>query len=190
MHVASFPPPTQIMAQPDAEALYQQLRAFFAQQQGKIFGIGVHAGGAWIARRLASELGRDRCVFGSINASLHRDDFARRGLARAQAATHIPFAVDDADIWIVDDVLHTGRTVRAVLNELFDFGRPARVRLAVLVDRGERQLPIVADFAAMTCVLGAEHRLDLHCADGEGAHSTHAAHAVPTQFVFRSPVQR
>jgi pyrimidine operon attenuation protein/uracil phosphoribosyltransferase len=82
-----------------------------------------------------------------LSSALHRDDFAKRGLA-ASGQTTLPFDVDGADILVLDDVLYTGRTVRAVLNELFDYGRPARVRLAVLVDRGGRELPVAADFAA------------------------------------------
>jgi pyrimidine operon attenuation protein / uracil phosphoribosyltransferase len=83
---------------------------------------------------------------------MHRDDYAQRGLASG-GQTQLPFEVDGADILVLDDVLYTGRTIRAVLNELFDYGRPARVQLAVLVDRGGRQLPVQADFAAARVAL-------------------------------------
>ena len=92
---------------------------------------------------------------------MHRDDFGERGLAAGSHATALPFEVDGADILLVDDVLQTGRTIRAVLNELYDLGRPASVRLAVLVDRGGRELPIEAAFAAARVVLPASHKLRL-----------------------------
>ena len=94
----------------------------------------------------------------------HRDDFARRGLS-ASAQTALPFDVNGTDVLLLDDVLYTGRTIRAVLNELFDFGRPACVRLAVLVDRGGRELPVAADFAATTLTLPATQLLALARAD-------------------------
>ena len=98
---------------------------------------------------------------GVISSTLHRDDFGARGLSAHTDATKIPYAVDGAHILLLDDVLFTGRTIRAVLNELFDFGRPASVTLAVLVDRGGRELPIHAAYAAAKLVLPAEQRLSL-----------------------------
>ena len=101
-----------------------------------------------------------------LSSALHRDDFAQRGLA-ASAQTQIAFDVNGADVLVLDDVLYTGRTVRAVINELFDYGRPACVRLAVLVDRGGRQLPVQADFAAARVALPASQSLALaRAADG------------------------
>src|SRR5690606_20366123 len=97
---------------------------------------------------------------GTISSAMHRDDYARRGLA-ASAQTVLPFDVDGADVLLLDDVLYTGRTIRAVLNELFDFGRPACVRLAVLVDRGGRELPVAADFAAAHIALPSAQVLAL-----------------------------
>jgi len=102
---------------------------------------------------------------------MHRDDFARRGLADG-GQTQLPFSMDEADVLLIDDVLYTGRTIRAVLNELFDFGRPARVRLAVLVDRGGRQLPIQADFAAARVALPERSALAL-ARDAAGNFSFH-----------------
>jgi len=107
---------------------------------------GIASGGAWLAKRLHADLALPGHA-GVLSSSLHRDDFASRGLA-SSAQTTLPFEVNDADIVLIDDVLHTGRTTRAVLNELFDYGRPARVRLAVLVERAGRELPIAAAFAA------------------------------------------
>ena len=100
---------------------------------------------------------------------MHRDDFAQRGLS-AGAQTSLPFDVNGADVLVLDDVLYTGRTIRAVLNELFDYGRPASVRLAVLVDRGGRELPVQADFAAARVSLPASQSLAL-AQDDAGAFS-------------------
>jgi pyrimidine operon attenuation protein / uracil phosphoribosyltransferase len=146
----------------DAEALYADLlggvRAMMAaspQQQTQI--IGIASGGAWLAERLAQDLGLEA---GVISSALHRDDFAKRGLA-ASAQTVLPFEVNNAPLVLIDDVLYTGRTVRAVLNELFDYGRPASVKLAVLVDRGGRELPIQADYCAARAELSASQSLSL-----------------------------
>ena len=95
-----------------------------------------------------------------MSSALHRDDFASRGLS-SSGQTSLPFEVDGSDILLLDDVLHTGRTIRAVLNELFDYGRPARVRLAVLVDRVGRELPVAADAAAARVALPAALSLAL-----------------------------
>lgn len=137
---------------PDAERAYQTLlggvrELMTASTAGPTHLVGITSGGAWLVERLQRDLGLPGEP-GIISSAMHRDDFARRGLA-ASAQTTLPFEVDGADVLLLDDVLYTGRTIRAVLNELFDFGRPARVRLAVLVDRGGRQLPVAADFAAL-----------------------------------------
>ena len=132
---------------PDAEKLYAQLRSAVATAlTPQTCLLGIHSGGAWIAQRLEQDLQLAGRV-GSISSSMYRDDYAKRGLAESKP-TAIPFGIDGAHIIIVDDVLHTGRTIRAVLNELFDHGRPSKVELMVLVDRGERQLPFASNFAA------------------------------------------
>ena len=134
---------------PNAEALYAQLldgvRQLIAPETRLV---GIPSGGAWLAERLKADLQLAGDT-GVVSSAMHRDDFAQRGMA-SSGQTRLPFEVDGADILLLDDVLYTGRTLRAVLNELFDYGRPARVRLAVLVDRGGRQLPVAADFAADT----------------------------------------
>jgi len=145
---------------PDAEALYQALLSgvkTLMRPATKL--VGVTSGGAWLVERLQKDLGLPGAP-GIISSAMHRDDFARRGLA-SSVQTHLPFEVDGADVLLLDDVLYTGRTIRAVLNELFDFGRPASVRLAVLVDRGGRQLPVAADFAAAKLELPAVQSLAL-----------------------------
>ena len=121
--------------------------------------VGITSGGAWLAVQLQQDLQLQGSA-GTISSAMHRDDFAKRGLS-AGGQTSLPFDVNGADIIILDDVLYTGRTIRAVINELFDYGRPANVKLAVLVDRGGRELPIAADFCAARIALPADQSLAL-----------------------------
>jgi pyrimidine operon attenuation protein / uracil phosphoribosyltransferase len=107
--------------------------------------IGIHTGGVWLAQRLHKVLAL-RQPLGTIDVSFYRDDYGSRGLHPKVRPSNIPFEVADADIILVDDVLFTGRTIRAAMNELFDYGRPKSIRLAALIDRGGRQLPIAAQF--------------------------------------------
>jgi len=145
---------------PHAESLYQELlRGVRSLMRSDTKLVGITSGGAWLVERLQKDLGLPGAP-GIISSAMHRDDFARRGLA-ASVQTHLPFDVNGADILLLDDVLYTGRTIRAVLNELFDFGRPACVRLAVLVDRGDRELPVAADFAAGRLELPSDQSLSL-----------------------------
>jgi len=141
----------------DAEAIYAALRgairtALAAQPGRAPHLIGIHSGGAWIAERLHRDLALPTPL-GSLSSAFHRDDYGRRGLPAEMKSTELPFEIGGADVILVDDILFTGRTVRAALNELFDFGRPARVELAVLLDRGGRELPIEARYC------GARHPL-------------------------------
>jgi pyrimidine operon attenuation protein/uracil phosphoribosyltransferase len=135
----------------NAESLYQKLLENLRSrlQCGSFELAGLAMGGAWIAERLAQDLNLPR--FGVINVAFHRDDYAEKGMTALRTAstksTKLPFDVNSANIILIDDVLYTGRTVRAALNELFDFGRPAQVELMVLADRGKRELPIAANFA-------------------------------------------
>ena len=148
----------------DAEALYLELLAGVrALRRPETRVVGVTSGGVWLAERLQRDLGLPgRC--GVISSSMHRDDYARRGMT-AGAQTQIDFDVNEAQILLLDDVLYTGRTIRAVINELFDFGRPASVKLAVLVDRGGRELPIQADCCAARVALPASQSLALARSD-------------------------
>ena len=149
------------MLQLDAEALYADLRkGVRAVMPDGAALVGIWSGGAWLAERLHRDLGLAGEP-GVISSTLHRDDFGSRGLAAGTDATHLPFAVDGRHIVLVDDVLYTGRTIRAAINELYDFGRPASVTLAVLVDRGGRELPIQPAFAAAKVVLPADARIRL-----------------------------
>jgi pyrimidine operon attenuation protein/uracil phosphoribosyltransferase len=145
----------------DAEALYAELLSGVrGLLQADTALVGIWSGGAWLAERLHTDLKRAGQA-GVITSALHRDDFAARGLAGGGGVTRLPFAIDGARILLIDDVLFTGRTIRAVINELYDFGRPRTVDLAVLVDRGGRELPIQASFAAARVVLPAQQRLTL-----------------------------
>jgi pyrimidine operon attenuation protein/uracil phosphoribosyltransferase len=150
----------------DAEALYAELRAGVrALLRPETVLVGIWSGGAWLAERLQADLGRPGAA-GVISSTLHRDDFGSRGMAAGTDATKLPFAIAGSRILLIDDVLYTGRTIRAVINELYDFGRPASVQLAVLVDRGGRELPIQPAFAAARVALPASQKLSLARGDG------------------------
>jgi pyrimidine operon attenuation protein/uracil phosphoribosyltransferase len=149
----------------DAEALYAELkRGVQPLLRPETVLVGIWSGGAWLAERLHRDLSRSGQP-GVLSSTLHRDDYGSRGLASGTDATSLPFEIDGAHILLVDDVLYTGRTIRAAINELFDFGRPASVELAVLVDRGGRELPIEARYTAARVVLPAAQRLSLARAD-------------------------
>lgn len=147
----------------DAEALYNDLRqsmpALLVSSAGVPHLVGVASGGAWLAQRLHKDLALPGAA-GVLSSSMHRDDFSQRGLS-SSGQTLLPFDVNGAHLIVVDDVLYTGRTIRAVLNELFDYGRPASVRLVVLVDRGGRQLPVQPDLAMARVSLPASQTLEL-----------------------------
>lgn len=153
-------------ALPDPETLVEALAS---QMRGKLAVdaalVGIYTGGAWVAERLHRALGL-AVPLGTLAVTLHRDDFGRIGLHREARRSQIPFAVDGREIVLVDDVLHTGRTIRAALNELFDFGRPRAVRLAVLADRGGRELPVCADFSGTRVEVAADEELVLSNENG------------------------
>ena len=135
---------------PDAEALVTALAAMIkADIMPDTALVGIHTGGVWLAERLQTMLGVTTPL-GILDVTFYRDDFDERGLHRDAKRSTILFDVAGKDIVLVDDVLYTGRTIRAAMNELFDYGRPARIRLAVLVDRQSRELPIGAQFVGMT----------------------------------------
>ncbi|WP_019141920.1 bifunctional pyr operon transcriptional regulator/uracil phosphoribosyltransferase PyrR [Noviherbaspirillum massiliense] len=157
------------MANPkfDAETLYQslaeQVKSGLAHDENVAI-VGIYSGGAWLAERLAAELQlTDRLGF--IDVSFYRDDYAEKGLHAEVKPTQIPFEVEGATILLVDDVLYTGRTTRAAINELFDYGRPAKILLAALVDRGGRELPIAASFVAESTTLSDNQQLVLQRAE-------------------------
>ena len=148
-------------ALPDPEALVRGLAEQMRDRVSKDAGlVGIFTGGAWVAERLHRALGLT-APLGVLAVTLHRDDFGRIGLHRESRRSQIPFDVDGREVILVDDVLHTGRTIRAALNELFDFGRPGAVRLAVLADRGGRELPVAADFTGASVEVSREEELVL-----------------------------
>ena len=162
------------MPLPDAE---KTLAALAERMQGAVAFdakfVGIYSGGAWIAQRLAQMIPGEHAV-GFIDVSFYRDDFNRTGLKPALKRTEIPFPVDGATIVLVDDVLYTGRSVRAAINELFDYGRPARIELAVLIDRGGRELPIEPTYAGARLAVAENLSLELARSD-DGTLSLSAA---------------
>lgn len=146
---------------PDAEELLAKLVETIAPTlTPETALIGIHTGGAWIAERLHARLGIAQPL-GVLDISFYRDDFSRIGLHPQVKPSRIGFEVEDRPLILVDDVLHTGRTIRAAMNELFDYGRPALIRLAVLVDRGDRELPICPDFVGARFNLPPDQNLQL-----------------------------
>ena len=122
--------------------------------------VGIHTGGVWVAERLHAQLGC-KLPLATLDISFYRDDFSRIGLHPQVKPSSLPFDLEGRAILLVDDVLHTGRTVRAAMNELFDYGRPASIRLAVLVDRGGHELPIRPDFAGLALDVPAHQNINL-----------------------------
>jgi pyrimidine operon attenuation protein/uracil phosphoribosyltransferase len=148
-------------ALPDAEQLCAQLAGELAPLVKPATAmVGIHTGGAWVAERLHAALGL-REPLGLIDPAFYRDDYAKQGLARDPKRSKIPFEVEGRELLLVDDVLYTGRTVRAAINELFDYGRPASIALVVLADRGGRQLPVCAQHCGAKVEVPAGQRLRL-----------------------------
>jgi pyrimidine operon attenuation protein / uracil phosphoribosyltransferase len=146
---------------PDAEQLLKALTENMRPAVGPETGlIGIHTGGVWIAERLHHAF-KPRVALATIDVSFYRDDYDQRGLHRNPKRSEIPFEVEGRDLVLVDDVLYTGRTIRAALNEIFDYGRPGNVRLAALVDRGGRQLPIAAQFVGAAIEVPAGQSIGL-----------------------------
>lgn len=146
---------------PDAEAqcaqLAESIRPCLSANTALV---GIHSGGVWVARRLCELLGISGEI-GLIDVSFYRDDFGERGLHPQVKPSSIPFDVEGRSLILVDDVLYTGRTTRAAINELFDYGRPASIQLAVLADRGGRELPIAPTYCTWQVALGEHEELVL-----------------------------
>ncbi|RFU45973.1 bifunctional pyr operon transcriptional regulator/uracil phosphoribosyltransferase PyrR [Paraburkholderia sp. DHOC27] len=176
------------MSSIDAEALYravlEQLRAAYGEAfaddaNGPVL-VGIYSGGVWLAGRLARDL--NARAFGVVNVALHRDDYAKKGLHAQASPTSLPFDVSRRRIVLVDDVLFTGRTVRAALNELYDYGRPVAVELAVLADRGGRELPVAARFVGGVIEVPADANLVL-------AREADAADPAGERFTFHTEIR-
>ena len=139
-------PAHSLMPLPDAEQLLTRLLDQMKSVVGPDTGIiGIHTGGVWVAERLHTALGI-KVPLGTLDVSFYRDDFEKIGLHRDVKTSDLPFDVDGRRLMLVDDVLYTGRTIRAAMDALIELGRPRAIQLAVLVDRGHRELPIRPDF--------------------------------------------
>lgn len=154
----TLPDPASLLAQMAAD-----LRAHLARRgiQEPLF-VGIHTGGVWVARALLEQLGQSDAPLGTLNVCFYRDDFSQHGLHPQVQPSDLPFDVEGRHLVLVDDVLMTGRTIRAALNALFDYGRPASVSLACLLDLDARELPIRADVLGTTLSLAADQRVKLH----------------------------
>ncbi len=130
--------------------------------------VGIHTGGVWVAKALQTMLGADffDAPIGTLNIAYYRDDFTRIGMHPQVTPSDLPFAVDGRHLLLVDDVLLSGRTTRAALNEIFDYGRPASVTLAVLIERNGRELPIQPDIIGETLSLDKDQQIKLTNTDG------------------------
>ena len=156
------------MQLPDAEQL---LASLTAQMRPDIAAntalVGIYTGGVWLAKRLYRDL-EIALPLGTLDVSFYRDDFGQIGLHPQVKPSDIPFEVEGSHIILVDDVLYTGRTIRAAINELFDYGRPASIRLAALIDRGGRELPVAAQYVGAELALPLDKMLALEKAtDGK-----------------------
>ena len=184
--MTTFPPdPNTLMTEktipaidlPDAEAQCAELAELIRPRlQADTVLVGIHSGGVWVARRLRELLGLGNEI-GLIDVSFYRDDYGERGLHPRVKPSSIPFDVEGRPLILVDDVLFTGRTTRAAINELFDYGRPASIQLAVLADRGRRQLPISADFCPWRVELDPSQELILSAEANGRLHWSVAASA-------------
>ena len=153
------------MKLPEAEKLCEHLVAELKPLIGpKSAMVGLYTGGAWLAERLHQMLGMKNPL-GLMDIAFYRDDYAARGLKHDPKRTKIPFDVNGCELLLVDDVLYSGRTVRAAMNEIFDYGRPASISLVVLADRGGRQLPICAQHVGAKVEVPAGMRLTLKRGD-------------------------
>jgi pyrimidine operon attenuation protein/uracil phosphoribosyltransferase len=152
---------------PDAEVL---LAALTQKMQPVVNAntalVGIHTGGVWLAQRLHQAL-NIAYPLGSLDVSFYRDDFGKIGLHAQTKSSTVPFEVEGRDIIVIDDVLYTGRTIRAAMNELFDYGRPTSIKLACLVDRGGRELPVSADFIGAQLALNKDDELVLEQNNGK-----------------------
>ncbi|MCP4980556.1 MAG: bifunctional pyr operon transcriptional regulator/uracil phosphoribosyltransferase PyrR [Gammaproteobacteria bacterium] len=145
--------------EPLIEKLAQALTPYFSSPSKPII-VGIETGGAWIAERLRKRVAADADL-GRLNISFYRDDFTRTGLHPTVKPSCLPTDIDDKTIILVDDVLQSGRTVRAAMNEIFDYGRPKKIVLVTLIDRGEREIPIQADIVGETLQLDSDSHIKL-----------------------------
>lgn len=150
------------MLLPDVDQLIRELAERIAANLNENSAlVGIHTGGAWIAKKLQNLLGPE-IPLGTLDITFYRDDFSRMGLHPEVKPSSIEFDVEGSHIVLIDDVLYTGRTVRAAMNELFDFGRPSSIELAVLIDRGGRELPVAPQYVGATLQLAKHQNVQLN----------------------------
>lgn len=155
----SLPP-----VEPLIEKLSQALTPYFSSSAAQPIIVGIETGGAWIAEQLHKRIAPET-ELGRLNISFYRDDFTRSGLHPTVKPSSLPSEIDDKTIILVDDVLHSGRTVRAAMNEIFDYGRPKKIILVILIDRGEREIPVQADIVGATTELDSGSHIKLEGPD-------------------------
>lgn len=149
------------MILPSPETLLAEITANIqAQLKPNTALVGIHSGGVWLMQRILKSLAQD-LPFGTLDAAMYRDDYAQRGLKNEPKPSNIPFDITDKHIILIDDIFYTGRTTRAAMNELFDYGRPASITLAVLINRGGAQLPISPNITGAEILLKPNQNLQL-----------------------------
>lgn len=146
------------------DRMADEIRAAAGEHLSALRVIGIHTGGVRVAQALHDRLGVDTPL-GALDISFYRDDFSRIGLHPRVRRSELPFDIEDHRVLLVDDVVYSGRTIRAALNVLFDYGRPRQVMLATLVERSGHELPIRADFAGTRLELGSHQRVRLNADD-------------------------
>ena len=156
---------TELNAQQLTENLVKDLKSYLSEHEivDPIF-IGIQTGGVWIAKQLQTLL-NNKDKLGVLDITFYRDDFSRVGIQPTVKPSKLPLSVDNQHIVLIDDILHTGRTIRAALNEIFDYGRPASVTLVVLVQRNGKELPIQPDVVAKTLTLDVTQHIKLRGPD-------------------------
>ena len=149
------------MQLPNPETLLAEITAKIQTQlQPNTALVGIHSGGVWLMQRILASIQQD-VPFGMLDAALYRDDYAQRGLKSEPKPSNIAFDVTDKHIILIDDIFYTGRTTRAAMNELFDYGRPASITLAVLINRGGAELPIAPNIVGANIDLKPNQDLQL-----------------------------
>jgi len=142
------------------EKLTQALTPYFSNPESQPVIIGIETGGVWIAEQIRQRLAAD-AELGRLDISFYRDDFTRNGLHPVVKPSSLPTDIDGRTIILIDDVLQSGRTVRAAMNEIFDYGRPQKILLAILIDRGQREIPVQADFVGTSLSLDCNSHIKL-----------------------------
>ncbi len=150
---------TDIPVEPLIAQLSESLAPLFSCADHPII-VGIETGGYWIAKEIHKRLKPDT-ELGKLNITFYRDDFTKIGLHPTVKPSRLPTEIDGKTIILIDDVLHSGRTIRAAMNEIFDYGRPDRILLAILIDREDRELPIQPDYVAKTLVLDKNEHIKL-----------------------------